>query len=431
MNRRLVLATVLIFLVLLFAPIFFWLVEHGRSDDVHSVGRRVRLALPHAVREQLAVQAEEPVRVPVVLDRAGRRREPRRRSRPRPSRHGSSPPSSSKEQGWGRTRARATCLICGWSPQGLRDHPRAAGQGGRGHARDRDPRRPRGRPRSTRRASPSSAATRAAATTSAAPASSTCRRSSCSPTSRTRATSPTTSTPARCSRPSRSRPINHDGVLVRRGDQVGEPRSTSSARTPTSSWSAPELTGALLAASARTHGLTGVIADLLTHPEGQELYRVPVPPELVEPERPPRARSAQGRARLVARRRLRRRAAACSTRPYDTVLTPATSCSSCANGRSPCVDDPCPRRPEPLDVLTARAAAARERAGARRGRRRGHGRARRGVRAPARRARPDRARGAAARRRARAHAARAVRAGLVGRGRARCASRARTRSRTR
>jgi voltage-gated potassium channel len=41
-----------------------------------------------------------------------------------------------------------------------------------------------------------------------------------------------------------------------------------------------ELTGSLLAASARTHGLTAVIADLLTHPEGQELYRVPVTPEL-------------------------------------------------------------------------------------------------------------------------------------------------------
>jgi voltage-gated potassium channel len=41
-----------------------------------------------------------------------------------------------------------------------------------------------------------------------------------------------------------------------------------------------ELTGALLAAAARTHGLTAVIADLLTHPEGQELYRIPVPPEL-------------------------------------------------------------------------------------------------------------------------------------------------------
>jgi voltage-gated potassium channel len=42
-----------------------------------------------------------------------------------------------------------------------------------------------------------------------------------------------------------------------------------------------ELTGALLAAAARTHGLTGVIADLLTHPEGEEFYRVAVPPELV------------------------------------------------------------------------------------------------------------------------------------------------------
>jgi voltage-gated potassium channel len=42
-----------------------------------------------------------------------------------------------------------------------------------------------------------------------------------------------------------------------------------------------ELTGALLAAAARTHGLTAVIADLLTHPEGQELYRVPAPPEVV------------------------------------------------------------------------------------------------------------------------------------------------------
>ena len=41
-----------------------------------------------------------------------------------------------------------------------------------------------------------------------------------------------------------------------------------------------ELTGALLAAAARTHGLTAVIADLLTHPEGQELYRVPAPPEV-------------------------------------------------------------------------------------------------------------------------------------------------------
>jgi voltage-gated potassium channel len=41
-----------------------------------------------------------------------------------------------------------------------------------------------------------------------------------------------------------------------------------------------ELTGSLLAASATTHGLTAVVADLLTHPEGQELYRIPVPADL-------------------------------------------------------------------------------------------------------------------------------------------------------
>lgn len=41
-----------------------------------------------------------------------------------------------------------------------------------------------------------------------------------------------------------------------------------------------EITGALLAASARSHGITDVIADLLTHPEGQELYRLTAPADL-------------------------------------------------------------------------------------------------------------------------------------------------------
>jgi voltage-gated potassium channel len=41
-----------------------------------------------------------------------------------------------------------------------------------------------------------------------------------------------------------------------------------------------ELTGALLASSAATHGLSGVVSDLLTHPQGEEFYRVTVPPEL-------------------------------------------------------------------------------------------------------------------------------------------------------
>jgi voltage-gated potassium channel len=41
-----------------------------------------------------------------------------------------------------------------------------------------------------------------------------------------------------------------------------------------------EITGAVLASSARTHGLSSVISDLLTHPEGQEFYRMMLPSPL-------------------------------------------------------------------------------------------------------------------------------------------------------
>lgn len=42
-----------------------------------------------------------------------------------------------------------------------------------------------------------------------------------------------------------------------------------------------ELTGALLAASAKSHGISGLIGDLITHPEGSEFYTVDIPPSLV------------------------------------------------------------------------------------------------------------------------------------------------------
>jgi voltage-gated potassium channel len=42
-----------------------------------------------------------------------------------------------------------------------------------------------------------------------------------------------------------------------------------------------ELTGALLAASASTHGISRVFHDLVTHPEGNEFYSVRVPADLV------------------------------------------------------------------------------------------------------------------------------------------------------
>ena len=41
-----------------------------------------------------------------------------------------------------------------------------------------------------------------------------------------------------------------------------------------------EMTGALLASSAKTHGLSRLVTDLLTHPEGMEFYRVACPPSL-------------------------------------------------------------------------------------------------------------------------------------------------------
>ncbi|MGH9226333.1 MAG: potassium channel family protein [Acidimicrobiales bacterium] len=42
-----------------------------------------------------------------------------------------------------------------------------------------------------------------------------------------------------------------------------------------------EMTGALLASSATVHGLSYLMSDLLTHPEGQEFHRVAVPPSMV------------------------------------------------------------------------------------------------------------------------------------------------------
>jgi voltage-gated potassium channel len=42
-----------------------------------------------------------------------------------------------------------------------------------------------------------------------------------------------------------------------------------------------ELTGALLGGAARNHGLAKVVSDLVTHPEGQEFYRIQAPTDLV------------------------------------------------------------------------------------------------------------------------------------------------------
>ena len=95
-------------LILFVAPIFFYLVEHNRSDDVHSVGDAygwlVRTLFentsPYKLKSQFGFLSYWIVRVAGVSLVA---------FATAPSRRGSWPPSSSKEQGWARTRGRTTC----------------------------------------------------------------------------------------------------------------------------------------------------------------------------------------------------------------------------------------------------------------------------------------------------------------------------------
>ncbi len=167
--------------------------------------RCLRLALPHPLREQLAVQAAVAVRVRVLLVGARRRGEPRRR-RHRDHRIALRRHRHQAGSGHGNVQGHRSRPRLRMEPQRGRDRARAAGARGRGPARDRDPRRPRdvtprreghhlhpGQPEQRRR--PQSGRTRARVDRHRA------RRRV-----ERRATRPTTSTPARCSRPSRSRP---------------------------------------------------------------------------------------------------------------------------------------------------------------------------------------------------------------------------------
>ena len=189
-----------------------------------------------------------------------------------------------------------------------------------------------------------------------------------------------------------------------------------------------ELTGSLLAASARTHGLTAVIADLLTHPEGQELYRVPVPPEIAGQT----VRHALEELKDVHDSLLVGvfTDGSCTVNPPGTTVLAPDDELLVVRARP--IASMIPYRvAEHLDVLTHGLRPPRERAGAGRSRRRRDGRARGRFRAPARGARSDPAGGATARRRTRAHTPRAVRARACGPRQGRCASPARMCSRRR
>jgi voltage-gated potassium channel len=276
-NRRLVIATALSFLVLLFAPLFLWLMEHGRSTDLNSVGDAygwlVRTLFegtsPYKLKSQPGFASYWIVRVAGVSLVA----------------FGTATIASrfvatviKQGAGMGTFKGSHHVLICGWSPKGFEiirelrakevedvrevvvlaelEHTPADAKNVtfvRGNPSNGDDLRRAGIERvstvivlaDTTNAShdPDDVDARTLLTTLAVES------------------------------------INKDAyscVEVLSSENRQHFERTHADELVVSA----ELTGALLAASARTHGLTGVVADLLTHPEGQELYRVPVPAEL-------------------------------------------------------------------------------------------------------------------------------------------------------
>ena len=203
LSRRLLLGAFFSFLVLVFAPIFFWAVEHGKSDDVHSIGDAYGWLFrtlfentsPYKIKTQFGFVSYWIVRVAGVSLVAFTTATIASRFVATVIKRGA---------GMGKFKGSEHLLICGWSPKGAEiirelrakevEDPRPIviladietdpmDEKGitfvRGQPEQRRGPRAR-RPRSRR------------------------RPSSCSPTTRTRATTPTTSTRARSSRPSRS-----------------------------------------------------------------------------------------------------------------------------------------------------------------------------------------------------------------------------------
>ena len=277
-NRRLLLATVLIFLILLFAPIFFWAVEHSRSDDVHSVGDAYgwlfrtlfENSSPYKLRSQFGFLSYWLVRVAGVSLVAFATATIASRFVATVIKQGA---------GMGTYKESGHLLICGWNRKGSEIVREL-------HAREVEDKREiviladrETTPLDEKgitfiRGNPSSAddlnragLERVSTVIVLADESNTSNEPD-DVDARTLLTTLAVES------------INHDAyscVEVIKSENRQHFERTHADELVVSA----ELTGALLAAAARTHGLTDVIADLLTHPEGQELYRVPLPPELV------------------------------------------------------------------------------------------------------------------------------------------------------
>jgi len=277
LNKRLMLGVLLSFLVLVFAPIFFWAFEHTKSDDVHSIGDAYGWLFrtlfentsPYKLKTQYGFVSYWLVRVAGVSLVAFATATIASRFVATVINRGA---------GMGKFKGANHLLICGWSPKGfeiIRELRAKEVEDPREIViladLEQDPVKSKGV--TFIRGNPSNADDLARAGLD--------RVSTVIVLADT--TNPNADPDDQDARSLLTtlaiESLNHNAytcVEVVRSENRQHFERTRADELVVSA----ELTGALLAASARTHGLTGVIADLLTHPEGEELYRVPVPPQI-------------------------------------------------------------------------------------------------------------------------------------------------------
>jgi voltage-gated potassium channel len=278
-NRRLLIGTLLSLVVLLFAPLFFWAVEHARSDDVHSVGDAYGWLFrtlfentsPYKLRTQFGFVSYWTVRVAGVSLVAFATATIASRFVATVIKQGA---------GMGTFKGSGHVLICGWSRKGIEivRELRAREVDDEREVvilaeRDSSPLEQKGL--TFIRGNPSSADDLARAglervsTVIVLADESNLSNEPDDVDARSLLTTLAVES---------INPHAYSCVEVVKSENRPHFERTHADELVVSA----ELTGSLLAASARTHGLTDVIADLLTHPEGQELYRIPMPPELAD-----------------------------------------------------------------------------------------------------------------------------------------------------
>ncbi len=278
LSRRLLLGAFFSFLVLVFAPIFFWAVEHGKSDDVHSIGDAYGWLFrtlfentsPYKIKTQFGFVSYWIVRVAGVSLVAFTTATIASRFVATVIKRGA---------GMGKFKGSEHLLICGWSPKGaeiIRELRAKEVEDPRPIVIladiETDPMDEKGI--TFVRGNPSNAEDLARAGLGRVATVIVLADNS-------NTSNDPDDLDARSLLTTLAIESINGGAYTCVEVVKSENRQHFERTKADELVVSAELTGALLAAAARTHGLTAVIADLLTHPEGEELYRVHVPPELV------------------------------------------------------------------------------------------------------------------------------------------------------